>query len=196
MTFAFRRHTRQFGIAALAVIVPALGSTASAGVVAKHRGNGAFANFYGSDTTGCRWIYLDVSRGGTQSAPQTWLYYDVYDACTGRTESFGSGLIPNSDLRVSQKSTVLTTTPSTNGQFYAEGAAGSIDITWTSDGAYTYTFSGHTRLEYSDRLVQSHGSWTYATAGAQGQLLSVAVSNVYAFMGSGRDRFVEVEKGK
>jgi hypothetical protein len=195
MTFAFNGHARRIGIAALVLTVLELGGTASAGVVAKHRGNGAFASVYGTDTSGCRWIYLDVSRGGTTAAPQTWLYYDVFDACNGQTESRGFGQIPNSDLKVSQKSTVLTTTPSSNGEFYAEGAAGSINITWTADGAFTSTYSGHSRVEYADRLVQSHGSWTYSSASAQGQLLSTTVSNVGS-IGSGRDRFLEVEKGK
>jgi hypothetical protein len=196
MTSAFSRHARDLSIASIAMIVLALGGTVSAGVVAKHRGNGAFANVFGPDASGCKWIYLDVGRGGTTAAPQTWLYYDVYDGCTGLTESRGWGAIPNSDLKVSQKSTVLTTTPSANSEFYAEGAAGSINITWKADGSYTYTFSGHSRVEYADRLMQSHGSWTNNTAAVEGQLLSVTVANIPGSIGSGRDRFLEIEKGK
>jgi len=129
---------------------------AQAGQVAKYKNNGAYAEAAGSDT-GCRDFYVVVSRGGTTASPQTYLFYDVYDRCTG-TWSWGSGTIPNASFNTGPKAMTLNFTGSTSGGFTAEGESLAITLTFTKDSVFTYTWSGHSRLEYYGHIVQHHGS--------------------------------------
>ena len=194
MTSTLPRHTLR--ILALTTFVSAtMVATGFAEPPAKSKGNGAYMEAFGSDSTGCVWSSVYVSRTGTTAAPQTWMWYDVYDRCAGARIAFGYGVVANATFKVTNKARRLIVTPSANANFHVEGATGSIDLTLASDGLSSYTYSGHSRSEYMGHVYQSHGSWTSATATVSGNVLGFVAGNMSGWFGEGRDRFMEFDRG-
>ncbi len=159
----------------------------------KFKSNGAYADVAGSDG-GCRWFYLFISRGGTTAAPETYLYYDAYDACT-ETWAFGYGTVPNSSLVTSRNTTTIKASGAPSSSFYAEGELANISLTLTRDGVFTERSSGHLRTEYYDHVVQRHGTWTYYSANVSGTIVGSAVSGQGATVGTGKDHSMEFIRG-
>jgi hypothetical protein len=161
---------------------------------AKSKGNGAFMSVWGSDSTGCVWTHVYVSKTGTAAAPQTWMSYDVYDGCAGEWMAYGYGLVANTTFKSTNKTATLVLTPSSNANFVTQGATGSIKLTLTADGVSSYTYSGHSRSEYMGHVYQSHGSWTQKSATVTGKILGFAPGNVSGSFGTGRDRYMEIDR--
>jgi hypothetical protein len=163
--------------------------------VGKYKSNGAYANANGTDAGGCRYFYISVARGGTTAAPETYLYYDIYDSCTG-TWSWGNGTIPNAAFKSGNKTMTLNFTGSTSGGFYAEGESLAIALTFTRDSSFTNTWSGHSRWEYYGHVVHHHGSGTQHSAALSGSIDGSAVQAYWATTGTGRDRYIEFDRGR
>jgi hypothetical protein len=174
----------------IAFIAPA----SAAGRTGKYKSNGAFAQAYGYDATGCRWFYLYVAKGGTTAAPQTYLYYDIYDSCAGAW-SWGNGTIPNVDFKVGSRSITLKTTPANASGFFTEGESLAISLTFTPDRVYSVTWSGHSRTEYHGHVVQRHGSGTQGTAAITGTVGGMALGTVSAESGTSREHYMEFDRG-
>ena len=66
------RRMAAFALATLTTV----NGLAYARPVSKFTNEGAYASAYGS--AGCVYVFLEVSRGGPKSAPQTFLYYELY----------------------------------------------------------------------------------------------------------------------
>lgn len=182
--------------AALAVLVSVLtAATASAGPVTRSNGNGAFVSVFGTDSSGCIWLYLYASRGGTAQAPDTYMFYDVYNQCTSQWIAYGSGRVANAALKTTKKSATLTLDAASSADFYTEGATGSLDVTVTVDGLYSSSYSGHSRTEYAGHVYQSHGSWTWGSATATGSILGFTFGTASASLGEGRDKFMDIDRG-
>jgi hypothetical protein len=162
---------------------------------AKFKGNGSYIQVYGSAANGCVWFYLYAGKSGTASAPTTYLYYDMYDSCSGQWSAYGGGQIANSALTVTKKGATLKMTPVDSSSFSVEGASGDVKLTLTADGVYSHRYSGHSRTEYSGHVYQHHGAWTSASAAVSGSFLGFALDHVYANFGEGRDKYMEFDRG-
>ena len=162
---------------------------------AKSKGNGAYMSVSGTDSSGCVWSYIYVSKTGTTAAPQTWMSYDVYNGCTGEWIAYGHGLIANTRFKVTNKGATLVITPSAGANFYTAGASGTLNLTLMADGVSSYSYSGHWRSEYLGHVYQSHGSWTSQSASVTGSMLGFAPGNMSGSFGTGRDRYMEINRG-
>ena len=181
------------GFLALAMFLVGMTPTpASAEPPVKWRGNGAFIELSGSD--GCVYSYVHASKGGTSAAPQTWLSFYVYDYCTGESIAYGSGQIANTALKVGAKSATLTVSPRSGANFWMEGSIGAITLTFTPDGVYSMSMSGHTEVEYPGHVVKSHGSWTYKSATVTGSIGGTTFTPWHAAMGTSRDRSIDIQR--
>ena len=165
---------------------------ASAGPVSKFTNEGAYASAYGS--AGCVYVFLEVSRGGPKSAPQTFLYYELYDMCSGwRLLAGGSGMIPNSAFTVNKKGSALSMTTDASPTFFTTGATGTLSLIFTGDGAYRATITGHNSVSYLDRTIRWHGSSSYGSAGVSGTLLGWTISQLSGQLGEGRGKEITIE---
>jgi hypothetical protein len=189
-----RSCTTRLSIAVLLLSL-ATASRTFAGPPTRFTNNGAYIDVYGTDASGCIEFYLNASRGGTAQAPETWLSYVLYNQCTGELIADGGGLIPNSAFRPKPRSATLTITPSNSANFAMNGITGAVKLTVTADGVVTQSVAGHTRVEYLGSLYHAHGSWTYRSGVAAGTLLGFDIARVFADLGEGRDRSMEIQRG-
>jgi hypothetical protein len=191
----FKLNRRVLSIIGFTLALSMTGAPALfAGQVVRSKGNGAYVEAWGTDTTGCVWTYVNVSKGGTKAAPQTWMYYDVYDYCSGQWIAYGGGSISNTSLKVTGTTAKVTMTTSANASFYTEGLTGSVQLTFTADGFESSTYSGHYRSEYAGHKYQSHGTWTRQSATVSGSLLGYTIANMNGYFGEGRDKYMEIER--
>ena len=123
------------------------------------------------------------------------MYYDVYNECTSES-AWGSGRVPNTAFKTTKKRASLVLSPTTSADFYACGTTGSLSITCTVDGVWSYSYSGHSRQEYAGTVIQAHGAWTYKTATAAGTILGFEIGDAWTQIGEGRDRYMEIEHSK
>jgi hypothetical protein len=185
---ACARRIAAFALAALTTVT----SLASAGPVSKFTNEGAYALAYGSD--GCLYAFLDVSRGGPKSAPQTFLYYELYDMCSSwQLLAYGSGMIQNSAFRVDKKSGTLSVTTDASPTFFTYGATGTISLTFTPDREYQQTFTGHSSVSYLDRTIKWHGSSSYTTAKVSGTFIGWTIGQLSGELGEGRGKEITFE---
>ena len=181
-------------VATIALIAGTPG-TAHAQRVGKYKSNGAYAYTSGTDASGCRYFYLSVSRGGTNAAPQTYMYVDMYDSCSGAW-SWGSGTIPNADFKTGTKTVTLKTNGANTNTYFVEGDTLPISLTFTKTSAFSSSWSGHSRTEYYGHVVQHHGSGTYTSARVTGTIGGASVDVTWAETGSGRDHYIEFDRGR
>ena len=183
-------------LATAAALMLTLGGAAFADAqpLNKYKSNGAFAEIIGSDGVGCRSFYLYIGRGGTTAAPETYLYYDMYDGCTN-IWAYGSGTVPNGSPVTSKNTVTIKASGAPSNSFYAEGERVNISLTLMKDGVFTQRSSGHVRYEYYDHAVQRHGTWTYYSANVSGTFGGSAVSAQEAITGIGKDHYMEFERG-
>jgi hypothetical protein len=118
--------------------------------------------------------------------------YDVY---AGQWIASGWGIIPNTALKIGNKTATLVLTPSASANFSAQGETGPIQIKVTADGLFSYSYSGHTRSEYAGHVYQSHGSWTERSATVTGTVVGFAQDGMRGSLGEGRDRYMEFDRG-
>jgi hypothetical protein len=178
---------------ALAMLFISNSSAAAAGPVAKVALEGDYASAYGNDETGCRWYHVYVGRSGTKASPQTWLSYEVYDYCAQQYVGYGWGYIPNTAFKVTNKSSSLNFTITASQTFQASGLAGVIALTFTPNGAFNATYSGHSTTTYPSLVIKSHG-WSSAASGqVSGTILSATVTG-YADLGQSKQREMTIER--
>jgi hypothetical protein len=195
MTSTLKLHTALRYLAVTAFVCALATGNAFAGQTARSTGNGAYINVSGTDTSGCVWFYVYASKGGTTQAPETYMYYDIYNQCTGQWVAYGGGRIANSALKATKTSATLVVSPAGAAGFTTEGYTGSLNLKVTADGLYSSTYSGHAKTEYTGHMYQSHGSWTSKSATATGSLLGFDLAAVSASIGEGRDKAIEIERG-
>jgi hypothetical protein len=177
------------------VLASAAPPVAMAGVVVKYKSNGSFLSLGGSDASGCIWFDMYVSRGGTKANPQTWMYYNIADYCSGEWLGSGDGVIPNTAFKATAKAATLSVTPSSLTNFNFWGVTGAIQLSVKPNGVYTYSFSGHHRAEYGNVMVQSHGSSTFKQIAGGGRAFGFEIPSVGGELGEGRDKYVEIVRG-
>lgn len=159
-------------------------------VVSSFKSKGAFASM-SAQYDDCTWMYLSVSRGGPVDAPETYLYYSVYNGCTGES-SWGSGRIPNRDFTVSGKKSKLNTNPTAIPEMSTGGQAGRIALTWTADQGIRWSWDGRSESITPTQRVRSRGSYDSAAASVAGSLLSFAIQTPSGQTGKNRDMYIEV----
>ena len=181
-------------VATLITVVSA--SSASARVSARYAGRGRFVSIGGSDASGCVWLSINVSKGGPNGTEEAFLNYYAFDGCTNTEIAWGYGRIANADFVVTPKSATLNTTPGSNSRFpfTMQGATGSISLTFTRTGLFTYAFAGQTFWESGTLAVRTHGAYAYSDASAAGSVLGLQLGNASGQIGSSRDRTIEIER--
>jgi len=195
MTSTPKTHAALRALALTAFICVLATGNAFAGQTARWTNNGAYIEVWGHDTTGCLGFYVSASKAGTAQAPETYVYYDTYNQCTGQWIGSGFGRIANSAFKATKKSATLVFSSAGNAGFTTEGYTGSLNLKVTADGLYSSTYSGHAKTVYAGHMYQSHGSWTSNSATATGSLLGFDVGAVAAWIGEGRDKAIEIERG-
>jgi len=140
--------------------------------------------------------YVQVSKGGTVSNPQTYLNYWIEDFAAG-TYSYGNGVIPNGDLRGNwQTGLTLTTDTSrmTGGQVY--GYTGYITVRWNnSPNGLTYRVAGTRDVKQGVIVSHYNGISNYGDAVATGTVFYSTFENaVWGYMGTNNQVNVTVEK--
>ena len=193
MPSTLRRNTHR--TAAVTLLMAGMTASAFAGPVTRVKGNGAYLSVSGYDASGCIYSSLTAAKTGTNAAPQTFLYYDMYDLCAGQWIGSGNGYIPNSALKVGNKTATLAVTPSSTADFYTEGLTGPIRLTLKADGVESASFSGHWRAEFSGHTYQSHGAWTSKSAAVTGAIFGAAAESLIGSLGDSRDRYIEIDRG-
>jgi hypothetical protein len=181
-------------VATIAVIASAP-ETAHAQRVGKYKSSGAYATASGTDASGCRFFYIWVGRGGTTASPQTSLYVDSYDSCSG-SWSWASGTIANADFKTGTKSATLKTNGASSTSLSTQGETLAISLTFTKSSAFSYSWSGHSRTEYYGHVVQRHGSNSYSSASVSGTIGGAAVNVSWAETGTGREHYIEFDRGQ
>jgi hypothetical protein len=195
MPSTLKRNTALQIVALPLVLLALCSSDASAQQTAHSKTNGAYVSASGNDSSGCVWFYVSASRGGTPQAPETYVYYDIYNQCASQWIAYGGGRVANTALKTTKNRATLIITPVASSNFQVEGLTGSLSLTWTADGLFSVSYSGHSRAEYGDHVYQSHGSWTSRSAKTIGNILGFDVGNVSASIGEGRDRYMEIDRG-
>jgi hypothetical protein len=135
-----------------------------------------------------------VSRNGSNTTEQTFLYYGLYDTCNEwQNVASGWGTIPNSAFTIHNKKAMLSVTVATTTTFFTSGATGNIAMTFSADDGVVATYSGHSSVKFSDRTIRWHGSWTYRTATVSGTLINSSVTSASGELGQGRGREMQIE---
>jgi len=197
----YKRSVRTFGALLLAgaMILCSLSSPASAAQISKFKANEDFAYAYWND--GSVYGELQVHRGGTVNAPQTYLLYYVYDYETV-SESCGYGFIPNGDLTGSwQTGLSLRTDTSrmTDGYMYGS-LSGAIAVDWKKSGLYSYSTTGTHEQHFVDTFngdifYRQSGTWHYGHASVSGTALSYS-NWTYGEMGNNNEVNITIERGE
>ena len=160
----------------LTVALLSLGSVAQARndkVVFKSAGAEATVVF----TTDTVQAVIFVARGGSVSAPESFLTYQILDRITGLPIEEGSGVIPNTAFTASAGSAQLLVDTRTLPDFtYSTGTGGLLDISWTSDGSFEMTSSGTTRITTPGSQMTIKGDRTLRTATSEGTFFGSIVS--------------------
>lgn len=194
MTSTPTTHAALRGLALTASICVLATANAFAGQTARWTNNGAYIEVWGHDTTGCIGFYVAASKAGTAQAPETYVYYDTYNQCTGQWIGSGFGRIANSAFKVTGKSATLAVSPAGSEGFTTEGYTGSLSLKVTADGVFLDTYTGHEKLVYAGHMTQFHGSWTTNSATATGNLLGFELAAVPASIGEGRNKVIQIER--
>jgi hypothetical protein len=182
--------------AVISAVVLIIGGSTPVGAeqTGRYKSNGAYAAAFGSDETGCRSFVVVVSRGGTTKAPETYLFYDVYDFCTDMWWS-GNGLIPNADFRTG-KTVTLVTSGLASSTFVTQAEGLPLSLTFTRSDVFTTRWSGHSRIEYLGHVVQRHGSTTNSSANISGSIGGSGVSpSSSGEIGASREHVIEFDRG-
>jgi hypothetical protein len=134
--------------------------------------------------------------------PTTFLFYiilqcDEFGSCGQAPLEEGSGLIPNEDLTGSGRNKlVLNTDTSDNLDFFTSFSRGPIHVEWTSNNIINTRERSQTstQLRFENFfLIRTNGSFTSASASAEGNILGFEVTPVLGgTVGTSHDRFFEV----
>lgn len=169
----------------------------------RSRGPLAQVTFSAEQPSGVISGYLEVTRGGSTTDQQTFLFYDIErcDPVTFEcvTIEQGSGLIPNRDLRVRGQTMTLHTHTSaaSNPDYYQIGSGGAINLTWTTTSAFLTTNHVQSRTRVKGVFLE-HDQFasTVSSALTQGLLIGVAITpgNSAGLLGSARSGTIVIEK--
>jgi hypothetical protein len=186
------------------------------------QGNFAEASLFQPTSAGYNEVFVYVSQGGPNNAPQTFLEYDLVRVSNGALteEDFGYGTVPNSSLTVNAIDTVLTLdidlgtlsapafsqfieTPSTGCILEATPGAPSISIinlTWTKTAQSWSRFEGHTLGRFGDFLFLLQGTSASFVANLRGSALGMTATTtagefVFADFGQNIDVTIQVIAG-
>jgi hypothetical protein len=183
-------------IAALATLV----ALAAAPLEAKpFRANGAFANVFLQDATGCTRALFYVTQDGVH----TFVLYQLYDACVIAPDTYwisqGSGVLPASALVVTANSRTARlrfTLTGAEPDFQVLGAVGSVDMTlvrsddWSIERRVT-----HRQVFETGVTWKFSGTYTEYNAPATGVVLGYALGvGGDSYLGTTRDLLIEATK--
>jgi hypothetical protein len=170
-------------------LAPALGllsvtaNTASTAQAAWFKGNGSFVEMEGRDSTGGIYLYVYVSRVRTSQALETYVSYEIYNACTSQSLGWGSGRVSNVAFKTTKTGATLILLPSASSDFGTGGVPGSVRITWTVEDGGSNSGSGLSCTEYAGAVSQAHGSWTNQTAKATGTIFGFEIGETSTRIG-------------
>ena len=179
------------------------GGSASDKVRTSYTFSGDFAEFHGYDPATGSVLNVYVGQGGTPSAPQAWLSYDVgrceVDPVTGWYTCFvreaGFGNIPTGDFTGNGNAGLrLTTDTRANPGFtvYA-GTGGVIDLEWRRSGLSENRGNNVNESRFLDSRWKSNGSYSNSSASVQGTIVGANAAGGEGFssgyMGSSHQHY-------
>lgn len=127
---------------------------------------------------GVRFGSVSVSRSGSQSNPQTLLFYNVTECGNFGCNTIlgGFGTIPNQDFAGSRQSMQLNTNTSGNPNFFTfAGPSGTIAVSWEANGISESRFNGVSEFSQPGFRTKQTGQSTNASANASGSVISVRI---------------------
>lgn len=172
----------------------------------KARGRQAQVFFFSEDSDGALTGDVQVLRSETKSGLETFLFYSVQrcDFISGECQEVegGSGMIPNSNLAISDGEASLHTNTSlaANPDFFrTAGEGGVITLHWTKASASVQKFHSHTQTRIGGVLIDhSQFAGTFFSALIEGTALDAAVSagNSGGSLGTVRSGSVVIQKAQ
>lgn len=159
--------------------------------------NGDFGQIYWFDPTTSTYGDLTVTRNGSQSKPQTYLYYYVYQYNPCCSYKYGSGLIPNTDLSGSGTlhMSLNTNTCSVPDFATAIGPCGVIVVNWQKNGFSSSSQSGTSITNYGPVRYLYNGSYSSTSAMASGNVIGSPITNGDGGIGTNHNASIQVRKG-
>ena len=204
---------RLSAFSALAVL--ALGAiSAEAKVLSHFNGNGAFANAYFNSNGAGGYSTINVSQGGTNQAPATYLNYYASNCdtvsgnviCSG-TQAYGQ--IPNKDFTSSSKEATLSTNTASIENFYAVKftynlttgeysespiSLGYFGLSWKSNGIYSDKFIGTSTKNWLNTTWKSTGQTSSAAASVSGSVGGTPLDVIFGDIGMNSNNDVYMER--
>ena len=176
-SFAVANDTTPGGCTSNACQFNAFGDAASANW---SRSSGVAATDTGGGGGGGGFVFgsVSVSRGGSPTAQETFLFYSIVEcgAFGCFTLAGGFGTIPNGDFSASGPSYRLSTNTTGNGAFFTfAGATGQITVEWVADGLYESRFTGTSQVTAPGVRQQSSGQTSYKSAGTTGSVVGFGI---------------------
>lgn len=205
--------SRLSAFSALAAL--ALGAiSAEAKVLYHFNGNGAFANAYFYSDGGSDYSNINVSQGGTNQAPATYLNYYSSNCDSASGSAICSGIqgfgqIPNKDFTVSSKNATLSTNTASNANFYAvkwtynmttgeytesQINLGYFSVNWKSSGFYSSKFIGTNTNTYLNTTWKSTGQSTSADASVSGSVGGTPLNAAGGDIGTNSNNDIYIER--
>jgi hypothetical protein len=183
---------------------------AEAKVVWQFKSNGAYAGFDSYSEDG-DYASLSVSKGGTSTAPETFLSYynSSCDWVSGLCQGVSAyGRIPNGDFSANSRSATLKSNTAGIPDFYAshwsynyytgeysesQGSLGIINLSWKATGISSSKGVGTSSSTYLNLTWKSTGQYSQADASVTGTIDGEAVQSYTGGIGtnSNNERYLE-----
>jgi hypothetical protein len=142
-------------------------------------GDAASVNWFASPDGGFVFGTLNVSRGGSVTNPQAFLFYFIEqcDAFFSCNFNDGFGTIPARDLSSGDgKQLHLSTNTSSNPNFFTFGGPpGLITVDWAANGAFTGRTTGTSDQTFSAFRVHTTGISTLVSANTSGSVVGITI---------------------
>ncbi len=154
-------------------------------------GDAAFVSWFdpgtavASDTGGgggggtVRFGSASVSRGGTRTDQQTFLFYSVTECSPSfcNTVAGGFGQIPNRDFNTTGSTYRLNTNTADNPNFFTfAGAPGVVTIEWVANGLFEQRFNGSRQVRQPGFTEHQAGQSVDESATATGDVVGFVIA--------------------
>lgn len=123
---------------------------------------------------------LNVSEGGSVTAPRAFLFYEVFQCCTFgfREVSGGVGSIPAGDLTGGTGSAALklnTNTANDPNFVVFAGSGGVVSVQWQENSGFEFSQSGTSLSQFGRTTFRTIGSSSSSSATVTGTVVGVAI---------------------
>ncbi len=142
--------------------------------------------------------FLNVSEGGSVTAPHVFLFYEVFQCCTfGFVEvSGGFGSIPAGDLTGGTGSAALrlnTNTANDPNFVVFAGSGGLVSVQWQENSAFEFSQSGTFETQFGKSTFRTIGSSSFSSATVTGTVVGLAIpQSAFGQMGTNHSVTIDI----